>query len=77
MRAISSLEGKKLIVAKAMQIAPNKYLNVGEDVTEMMKDSPALWTNLKRGHIQIVDFVQTKAQAKSEVVFAEIVQLDV
>jgi hypothetical protein len=60
-----------------MQIAPNKYLNVGEDVTEMMKDSPALWTHLKRGYIQVVDSVQTKAQAKSEAVSAEIVQSDV
>jgi hypothetical protein len=77
MRTMSSLEGKSLIVSKAMQIAPNKYLNVGEDVTEMMKDSPALWTHLKRGYIQVVDSVQTKAQAKSEAVSAEIVQSDV
>ena len=61
MRAMSSMEGKRIIVEKALQVAPNKYLNVGEDVTEMMKDSPMLWTHLKRGYVVIVDSVQPKA----------------
>jgi len=67
---MSSSDGKRVVVERALQVAPGVFLNPGEDVTDRITDRSLLWTHVKRGYVRILD-AESVATAKPVVVTSQ------